>query len=90
MVILSVLFIQRVRKRLDDESRCHEDILQYLRNHQELLEKKLEHWQTKYETDTEEKSRDLEILKTSKAKDLERLNELTKLVRDSQAKQLFV
>lgn len=45
-----------------------------------MLEGKLEYWIAKYEKDTEEKSRELDILKSSKAKDLERLQELTKLV----------
>lgn len=54
--------------------------MQYLRTHQSMLEGKLEHWIAKYEKDTEEKSRELDILKSSKAKDLERLQELTKLV----------
>jgi len=48
--------------------------------HQGLLETKLEYWIAKYEKDTEEKARELDVLKSSKAKDLERLQELTKLV----------
>jgi len=66
---------------LEAEGRCHEEIVQYLRTHQTRLDSKLEYWIAKYEKDTEEKTRELEILKGSKAKDLERLQELTKLVR---------
>lgn len=80
-IIWELLFTQRTKKKLDDEDRCHEDIIQYLRTHQSILDSKLEFWIAKYEKDTEEKSRELDILKSSKAKDLERLQELTKLVR---------
>lgn len=69
-----------MRNKLDDEARCHEDIVQYLTTHQGLLERKREFWISKYEKDTEEKSRELDVLKASKAKDLEKLQELTKLV----------
>lgn len=44
------------------------------------LSKKVEVWMEKYETDVEDKQRELDILKASKAKDLERLQDLTKLV----------
>ncbi|KAF6027003.1 IQCG [Bugula neritina] len=71
--------IDRIRSKLDEETRCHEDICQYLMTHQGLLETKLEYWIAKYEKDTEEKARELDVLKSSKAKDLERLQELTKL-----------
>ena len=81
MILIPFLLpLQRTRNRLDEESRCHEDIVQYLKTHQGMLEGKLEYWIAKYEKDTEEKSRELDILKSSKAKDLERLQELTKLV----------
>ena len=40
----------------------------------------VEHWMEKYEKDVEQKQKELDILKASKAKDLERLQELTKLV----------
>jgi hypothetical protein len=40
----------------------------------------VEHWMEKYDKDVEAKQKELDILKASKAKDLERLQELTKLV----------
>ena len=40
----------------------------------------MEHWMDKYEKDVEAKQKELDVLKASKAKDLERLQELTKLV----------
>ena len=58
--ISSLLPLQRTRNRLDEESRCHEDIVQYLKTHQGMLEGKLEYWIAKYEKDTEEKSRELD------------------------------
>lgn len=44
------------------------------------LEKKVEIWMEKYEKDVEAKQHELDVLKASKAKDLEKLQELTKLV----------
>ena len=40
----------------------------------------MDYWMDKYEKDVEKKQRELDVLKASKAKDLERLQELTKLV----------
>ncbi len=39
-----------------------------------------EFWMDKYDKDVEQKQKELDILKASKAKDLERLQELTRLV----------
>lgn len=44
------------------------------------LEKKVDFWMEKYEKDVESKQHELDVLKASKAKDLEKLQELTKLV----------
>ena len=44
------------------------------------LQKLVEHWMEKYDKDVEAKQKQLDILKASKAKDLERLKDLTKLV----------
>ena len=44
------------------------------------LQKMVEHWMNKYEVDVEAKQKELDILIASKAKDLQRLQELTKLV----------
>ena len=40
----------------------------------------VEHWRDKYEKDVDQKQTELNILTSSKAKDLDRLKELTKLV----------
>ena len=45
------------------------------------MERKVDHWMEKYDKDVEAKQHELDVLKASKAKDLERLQELTKLVR---------
>ena len=45
------------------------------------LQKLVEHWMNKYDVDVEAKQKELDILIASKAKDLERLQDLTKLVR---------
>lgn len=56
------------------------EIESYLRTHQSDLESKVEYWMEKYDKDVEAKQHELDVLKASKAKDLERLQELTKLV----------
>ncbi|PIK34885.1 putative IQ domain-containing protein G [Apostichopus japonicus] len=45
----------------------------------EELEEKVEHWMEKYDKDVEAKTHELDVLKASKANDLARLQELTKL-----------
>ncbi len=55
-------------------------LIHFLWEHQEL-EQKVEYWMEKYDKDVEAKQHELDVLKASKAKDLERLQELTKLVR---------
>jgi len=60
--------------------RAHAEISQYLKTHQTALEQQVDSWMEKYEKDVERKQHELDVLKTSKAKDLERLQELSKLV----------
>lgn len=50
------------------------------------LEKKVEFWMEKYDKDVEAKQHELDVLKASKAKDLEKLQELTKMVSQNQQK----
>jgi len=49
-----------------------------LQKRQELLQ----FWIDKHESDVEQKQKELDLLKSAKAKDLERLQELTRLVTD--------
>lgn len=69
-----------LRSKMDEEGRSHTEICNFLHKHVEELEKKLEEWQEKYDTDIAQMDHDLEVLQTTKARDLEHLNELTKLV----------
>ena len=59
------------------ESRCNSEIESFLRTHHSLLEEKVEHWMEKYDTDVETKQAELDALKSAKAADLSRLQELT-------------
>jgi len=52
------------------------DVCLTLQKRQELLQ----FWIDKHESDVEQKQRELDLLKSAKAKDLERLQELTRLV----------
>ncbi|KAK7480454.1 hypothetical protein BaRGS_00028271, partial [Batillaria attramentaria] len=72
--------VDRLQKKIDEENRANAEIESYLRTHTHDLNKKLEFWMEKYEKDKEAKQHELDVLKASKAKDLERLQELTKLV----------
>jgi len=68
--------LEAIRLKIDSEERSHQEICNYLKKHQTLLEEKVEFWMEKFETDTEAKQHELNLLKTSKANDLERLHEL--------------
>ena len=60
-----------------DEARCNIEIETFLRAHHTLLEEKVEYWMEKYDNDVEAKQTELDNLKTAKANDLARLQELT-------------
>merc|ERR1711948_218110 len=74
--------IERLQVKIDEEGNAHQKIVSYLQTHQKDLEKKLEVWIDKYETDKEAKQKELDTLKQTKAKDLEKLQELTKLYKE--------
>ncbi|CAL1542881.1 unnamed protein product [Lymnaea stagnalis] len=74
--------IEKLHHKTDEENRAHKEILKYLQEHQSDLEKKLDFWIEKYETDKEAKQKELDTLKQTKAKDLEKLQELTKLYKE--------
>lgn len=71
-----------LRRKIDEEERANQEIISYLNKHHAELEKKLEFWIDKYETDKEAKQKELDTLKQTKAKDLEKLQELTKLYKE--------
>lgn len=71
--------IEKLKDQIDEENRVNAEIESHLRTHQERLQKMMEHWMDKYDKDVEAKQKELDILKASQTKDLERLQELTKL-----------
>ncbi|PIK45514.1 hypothetical protein BSL78_17618 [Apostichopus japonicus] len=71
--------IELLNEKIGEEERVNIEIEQYLRTHQAELEEKVEHWMEKYDKDVEAKTHELDVLKASKANDLARLQELTKL-----------
>ncbi|ELT90548.1 hypothetical protein CAPTEDRAFT_92017, partial [Capitella teleta] len=71
--------IESLKDKIDEENRVNAEVESYLLTHQERLQKMMEHWMEKYDKDVEAKQKELDILKASKAKDLERLQELTKM-----------
>lgn len=74
--------IERLQVKIDEEGNAHQKIVSYLQTHQKDLEKKLEVWIDKYETDKEAKQKELDTLKQTKAKDLEKLQELTNCTKN--------
>ena len=71
--------IDQLRQKIDEETRVNAEIESFLRAHQMDLEQKVEVWMEKYDKDVESKQHELDVLKASQAKDLIRLQELTKL-----------
>jgi len=69
--------INDLNKQIESESRCNSEIESFLRTHHSLLEEKVEHWMEKYDNDVEAKQAELDALKSTKATDLTRLQELT-------------
>lgn len=69
--------LETLRYKIDEEARVNSEIETYLRQHHQILEEKVEYWMEKYDRDVEQKQRELDILKASKANDLAKLQELT-------------
>ncbi|NXE04847.1 DRC9 protein, partial [Lophotis ruficrista] len=70
--------IQKLRTKIDEEIRVHMEIENFLRQHHQTMEEKLEYWMDKYEKDTDAKDEELDALKASKANNLEMLQRLAK------------
>ncbi|XP_072264452.1 dynein regulatory complex protein 9 [Pyxicephalus adspersus] len=70
--------IQKIKEKMDEETRVHVEIENFLRQHQQELEEKLEYWMEKYDKDTEEKQAELNALKTARVNDLTLLQDLAK------------
>ncbi|NXN37812.1 DRC9 protein, partial [Rhinoptilus africanus] len=65
--------IQKLRSKTDKEIRVHMETENFLRQHLQKVEEKLEHWVDKYENDTDAKEEELNALKALKANNLEML-----------------
>eukprot|EP00079_Xenopus_tropicalis_P036119 XP_017949890.1 PREDICTED: IQ domain-containing protein G isoform X2 [Xenopus tropicalis] len=76
------LEMQSVKEKMDEEIRVHMEIENFLRQHQQEMEQKLEYWMEKYDKDTEEKQAELNSLKASRAHDLTVLQELATKCKD--------
>ncbi|KND01788.1 uncharacterized protein SPPG_03580 [Spizellomyces punctatus DAOM BR117] len=63
-------------KRLEQEQRAHEKIVDFLTRQRETLERQIQDWMTKYEEDTEAKSTEIETLKQKRSQDLDKFEEL--------------
>lgn len=74
--------IIELNKQMENEGRCNSEIENFLRTHHTLLEEKVEHWMDKYDNDVEKKQSELDNLKSTKASDLARLQELTQTYHD--------
>ncbi|KAE8603526.1 hypothetical protein XENTR_v10014356 [Xenopus tropicalis] len=74
--------LQSVKEKMDEEIRVHMEIENFLRQHQQEMEQKLEYWMEKYDKDTEEKQAELNSLKASRAHDLTVLQELATKCKD--------
>jgi hypothetical protein len=68
--------IERLRKQLDIEKRVNADSEEFLRRKYQLLAAENEEWSTRYDTDLEERKRELDALETARASDLVKLNQL--------------
>ncbi|CAH1244853.1 IQCG [Branchiostoma lanceolatum] len=71
--------LEALKVKIDEEVRVNGEIESFLKTHQRELEEKVEYWMEKYDKDVDAKQHELDVLKASKAQDLARLQELTKL-----------
>ncbi|KAJ3175201.1 hypothetical protein HDU87_006436 [Geranomyces variabilis] len=63
-------------KRLEQERKAHEKIVDFLTRQRETMEKQIQDWMGKYEEDTEAKVGELEAFKQKRSSDLDRFEEL--------------
>jgi hypothetical protein len=63
-------------KRINQEHLAHEKIMAFLASEREELERSIQDWMVHYEEDTEAKSQELDILKSKRAADLDRFEDL--------------
>ncbi len=66
-----------LQREIEEENTVNTQVEDYLRNNYKVLTDKLDYWMTKYERDNEDAQRRLDTLKSDRARDLFRLQELT-------------
>lgn len=64
---------KELQRRISEEQQAHKDIEDFLKRYQLTLAEKLDEWVNKYETDNEDKQKELDTLKSDRARDLSRL-----------------
>jgi len=70
--------IENVQEQIDEENRCNAELESYLKGAIGKMKQLTEHWNEKSEKETAQKQIDLDKLKASRAKDLERYQALAK------------
>ncbi|KFP87764.1 PREDICTED: IQ domain-containing protein G [Acanthisitta chloris] len=70
--------IQNLRSKTDEKIRVHMETENFLRQHHQKVEEKLEYWMDKYENDTDAKDEELDALRALKADNLETLQRFAK------------
>ena len=65
-----------LEKKLEQEQKAHEKIMDFLASQRTQMEKSIQEWMTKYEEDTEAKANELEQLKQRRTSDLDKFEEL--------------
>ncbi|TSZ97551.1 IQ domain-containing protein G [Bagarius yarrelli] len=65
-----------LKMMMSEEKKAHQQLEAFLKNNQNILEEKLDYWMERYDNDTEEKQRELNIVKTDKSNNLMHLEEL--------------
>ena len=63
-------------QKIEQERLAHEKTMEFLQSQRGELEKSIQEWMLHYETDTEAKTLELEQLKTRRAQDLDKFEEL--------------
>ncbi|KAG7471016.1 hypothetical protein MATL_G00119850 [Megalops atlanticus] len=76
--------IKELREKIEEESHVHTELVKFLKEDQISLEETLEMWMECYERDIENKQQELSTLKTNRANNLARLQELAKKYRESE------
>ncbi|KAI8911930.1 hypothetical protein DFJ77DRAFT_468270 [Powellomyces hirtus] len=69
-------------KRLEQESKAHEKIVDFLTRQREIMERQIQDWMGKYEEDTEAKVGELEAFKQKRSQDLDKFEELLAAYED--------